>query len=74
MKVIERNVITGEVTERFYTTKELDAVEIAVVIANDKKQKEDKKKDIDVKRRAAIEHILMSSNSTEAKAYQDAIK
>ncbi len=73
-KVIENNVTTGEVIERDYTQKELDAIAVETVAAGIRKIVSEKKEDIAAKREAAIEALLMSGTSTEARAYQDAIK
>lgn len=72
MKVIARNVQTGEVTERDYTQKELDAVAVMAIESANKKKVRDKENDIETKREAAIEELLMSGTTPEAVAYQDA--
>ena len=74
MRVIERNVVTGEVTERDYNQEELDAIAIKTINSANKKIIRDKLEDINTKRTNAIEEILISSDSVKAKAYQDAIK
>lgn len=74
MKVIEKNVITGKVTERNYTQKELDAIAVNEAGRLDKKKITDKQSDIDTKRNAAVEEILLAGTSAKAIAYQDAIK
>ncbi len=74
MKVIERNVITGKVTERPYTQKELDNIAIMATESASKRKIRDKEKDIETKREAAIESLLLSGTSPEAVAYQDVIK
>jgi len=68
MKVIEINVITGEVTERAYTQKEIDAV--AVMDVESKANK--KRQGVAQKRKEAIEELLMTSIDTKAVAYQNA--
>lgn len=74
MKVIERNVKTGKVTERPYTQKELDGVVIMEAESAAQKIIKDKDDDIATKREAAIEEILLSGTSIKARAYQDAMK
>ncbi len=69
-KVIEINVVTGESTERDYTQAELD--DIATRTASPKRIKQANRRDAIVKRKAAIEAILMASKITEAKAYKTA--
>ncbi len=71
LKVIEKNVITGKVITRPYTQKELDTVAIATTLSANKKKIRDKEEDIRAKREAAIEELLISGTSIEAKAYQD---
>ncbi len=70
MKVIAKNVITGEITERDYTQEEQDAV--ALMIADSASIK--KIVDIQIKREAAVEEILMAGTSVNAIAYQNAKK
>lgn len=72
--VIEKNVITGLTTQRPYTEKELSDIAASITVETQKKVAEEKSLDIAEKREAAIEKMLMSEISTEAMAYQDAIK
>ena len=73
-QVIQVNVMTGEVTERSYTQKELDNIEASIIADAPRKALVDKETDITTKREAAIEELLMRETSIKAKAYQDAIK
>lgn len=72
--VIERNVITGQVIRRPYTQKELDDIATSITAGAQSKAVEEKALDIDKKRNAAIEELLMSGTSVKAKAYQDSLK
>ncbi|MBT6048973.1 MAG: hypothetical protein HOG49_19415 [Candidatus Scalindua sp.] len=72
MLVIEKNVITGKVTQRQYTQKEKDAVAVMAINEATNKVIRDKEADIKAKRESAIEKILMNDTSIEALAYQDA--
>ncbi len=72
MKVIEKNVITGVVTERSYTQKELDDIAEANARELPQRQIREKREDIATKREAAIEEILMAGTSAKAVAYQNA--
>ena len=72
MLVIEKNVITGKVTQRQYTQKEKDAVAVMAINEATNKVIRDKEADIKAKRESAIEKILMNDISIEALAYQDA--
>jgi hypothetical protein len=74
MDITGINVITGENFERDYTKKELDNIVVMATASAAKKVINDKKIDIDTKREAAIEEILITGTSVKAKAYQDAIK
>ncbi len=69
MKIIEKNVITGKVTERNYTQKELNAIDAMNIADIDRR----KQKDVSKKREEAIEDMLMTADSIKAKAYQQAV-
>ncbi len=70
MKVIEKNVITGKVTKRDYTKKELDNITIMEIESSNKKKIRDKEIEIETKREAAIEEILLSGTTIKAREYQ----
>ncbi len=74
MEITQINVVTGKVTERNYTQKERDAVEVMKIESTNRRVIRNKEQDIKTKREAAIEEILMSGTSVIAKAYQKAIK
>ncbi len=70
MKVIEKNVITGKVTERDYTKKELDNITIMEIESSNQNKIRDKEIEIETKREAAIEEILLSGTTIKAREYQ----
>jgi len=74
MKVIERNVVTGVVTERDYTDKEKAQVVEAEKMSKKKRARRLKEENIRVKRKAAVEELLMAGTSPKAVEYQNAIK
>jgi len=74
MKVIERNVVTGVVTERDYTDKEKAQVIDAENVSKEKRLRKAKEENIRGKRKAAVEELLMAATSPKAIEYQNVIK